>query len=161
LLLYLARSNEKQCNEKQCNEKPPAFATLISPWVTLVSPKNLDTPSDYLNADVLHHFARQYAGSKVSLTDPLVSPGTCNETEWWRRASPSKGFHILFGTEEVFAIEIRGLIEGLKNAGVSVEVTEAVGGIHVWPVTLVFLSDTKVQRQKGLKEIVRTVRDRI
>ncbi|MCJ1265176.1 hypothetical protein MMC22_005051 [Lobaria immixta] len=66
LLLRLARWN----NDKS----RPGYAVLISPWTTLVSPKNRDTASDYLNANSLHLYGRQYASSVANIKDPLVSP---------------------------------------------------------------------------------------
>ncbi|KAI9762235.1 MAG: hypothetical protein M4579_000558 [Chaenotheca gracillima] len=147
LLLHLAKSPEHHQNR-------PGLATLISPWATLVSPKNQNTPSDYLNAETLHLYARQYAGTKASLDDPLVSPGRCTESEWWQQAAPSMGFSILFGEEEVFAPETRDLIATLEKAGTSVDVREEPGSIHAWPVATLFLSDSQAERQKGLKDIV-------
>lgn len=56
LLLSLAQDGDEATLGK------PGFATLISPWCELVSESNKDTRSDYLNADSLHLYARQYAG---------------------------------------------------------------------------------------------------
>ncbi|KAI9815493.1 MAG: hypothetical protein M1827_002627 [Pycnora praestabilis] len=154
LLLHLARSPDYE-------KKRPGFATLISPWVTLVSPKNRDTPSDYLNAESLHLYAEQYAGSKAALEDPIVSPGKCRKIGWWYRASPCRGFFFLFGSEEVFGPETRALVALLKETGLHVEVREEKGSIHAWPVATLFLSDTKAERQKGLEDIVKVIRHRM
>ncbi|KAL9050467.1 MAG: hypothetical protein Q9162_006614 [Coniocarpon cinnabarinum] len=43
--------------------KKPDHATLISAWCRLISESNHNTASDYLNADSLHLYARQYLGS--------------------------------------------------------------------------------------------------
>ncbi|KAI9723351.1 MAG: hypothetical protein M1812_001235 [Candelaria pacifica] len=131
----------------------PGFATIISPWTKLVSPKNRNTPSDYLNAESLHLYARQYVGSKGSLQDPLVSPGMCQDSVRWRRAAPSNGFLFLFGSEEVFAPETWDLISLLHQSNIYVEVREEKGSIHAWPVATLFLSDTIGERRKGLEEI--------
>jgi len=144
---------------KENGHLTPGMAVLISPWATLVSSQDKDTLSDYLNAESLHLYAHQYAGSDISLDDPLVSPGKCKDIEWWIKASPSKGFFILFGAEEVFAPEIHDLVALLKKADVGVDVREAKGGIHAWPVAALFLSNTKHNRQLGLKTIVRKMQE--
>ena len=143
------------------DRRRPGYATLISPWPVLVSEKNRDTPSDYLNADSLHLYGRQYAVSEGNLEDALVSPGVCKDLDWWRSASPSKGFLVLFGSEEVLGPEIRELIAFLRKSRVSVSVREEPGGIHAWPVVTLFLSDTQGERQKGLRDLVKGVRNNI
>lgn len=80
---------------------------------------------------------------------------------WWRKASPSKGFFITYGAEEVFAPEIRDLVAMLERADLSVEAEDQKGGIHAWPVAALFLSSTREERQKGLKVIVEKIRERI
>jgi acetyl esterase/lipase len=135
----------------------PRMAVLISPWVTLISAQDKNTASDYLDTENLHLYARQYAGLKFSPYEPLISPGMCKDVEKWREAAPSKGFFIPFGKEEVFAPEIRDLVELLKTAEVDVVDQEAEGGIHVWSVVSLFLSSTKEDRLKGLKSIVRQI----
>lgn len=154
LILHLAHTSD---NEMEMNSVRPGLAILISPWVTLVSEKDENTPSDYLDADSLHLYAHQYAGNKVAVTDPLVSPGNCKDVKLWRRASPSKGFGFLFGSVEVFAPEIRDLVTLLRKTGTNVETREEEGGIHAWPVASLFLSDTREARQKGLKTIVHMI----
>lgn len=136
----------------------PALAILISPWVTLISSKDHNTSSDYLDLNSLHLYARQYAGPKASPSDPLISPGNCNDLSWWKAASPAKGFGFLFGTEEVFGPEIRELIMTLEKADIKVSVDEEEGGIHAWPVACLFLSSTREERQKGLKRMVRMIK---
>lgn len=146
LLLHLAQTPNHE-------KFRPGYATLISPWPTLVSSKNQDTASDYLNANSLHLYGRQYAISEANLNDPLVSPGVCKDTSWWARASPIAGFGVLFGSEEVFSSEIKDLVTLLRNSGSDVCVREEPGSIHAWPVVALFLSNTQVERQKGLKEL--------
>jgi acetyl esterase/lipase len=139
----------------------PGMAVLISPWVTLISPQDKNTASDYLDAENLHLYARQYAGSKISTHDPLISPGMCKDVELWREAAPSKGFFIPFGKEEVFAPEIRDLVRLLNSAEIHVVDQEAEGGIHAWPVASLFLASTIEERLKGLKAIVNQISERM
>ena len=155
LLLYLSENGDQTRGSK------PAFAALISPWTNLQSDLNRDTPSDYLNSDSLHLYGRQYAGSLANLKHPLVSPGTCEDGTWWMRASPSAGFGILFGSEEVLGPEMRKLIALLRTNGCKVGVREDSGGIHAWPVVTLFLSDTQAERQRGLKDLVKMIKQAI
>lgn len=126
-----------------------------------MSPRHQNTTSDYLDADNLHQYARQYVAGKLSIDDSLVSPGDCKNVTWWRNASPSKGFFISYGAEEVFAPEIRGLIEVLEKTGVDVEYQEAEAGIHAWPVASLFLCSTKEKRLRGLQAIVKQISTRV
>jgi acetyl esterase/lipase len=137
----------------------PGLAVMISPWTTIISPKNRNTVSDYLNADSLELYGRQYIGSKVPLNDPLVSPGYCEDVKKWRQATPEKGWVFLFGSEEVLAPETRNLIAMLKDSGASVSVDEERDGIHAWPVASLFLTETKEERLHGLRYIVNAIRD--
>jgi len=164
LLLHLANASKGKLNGSSSattEDVVPGMAVLISPWVTLVSSKDKNTPSDYLDARNLHHYAHQYARNKISLHDPLISPGKCKDVSWWRKASPSKGFFITYGTEEVFAPEIRDLVALLERAELRVEAQDQKGGIHAWPVAAPFLSSTREERQKGLKVIVEKIRKRM
>jgi acetyl esterase/lipase len=139
----------------------PQMAVLISPWVTLQSPHDKDTPSDYLNAANLHQYGSQYAGTKISVDDPLVSPGNCKAVLWWKKACPKKGFFVMYGSEEVLAYETRGLVKLWEEAKLPVSSLEEDGGIHAWPVACLFLSSTRQERQKGLKVIVEEIRKRM
>ncbi|KAL8826552.1 MAG: hypothetical protein Q9170_007357 [Blastenia crenularia] len=139
-------------------KRRPGLATLISPWATLVTPKNRDTASDYLNADSLHLYGRQYAGTSANLKDPLVSPGMCKDREWWARASPSGGFCFMYGSEEVFGPEVRDLIALLRRSGCAVRVREEPGQVHAWPVVSLFLADTQMERTKGLKDLTKMIK---
>lgn len=141
------------------NEKHlPGYASLISPWPTLFSTKNRDTKSDFLNADSLHLYGRQYAGEEQNLHDPIVSPGLCKDINRWSKASPTAGFCFMFGSEEVLAPEIRGLVALLRKSGCGVSVREEPGSIHAWPVAALFLGNSKIQRLQGLKELTRMIR---
>lgn len=138
----------------------PGYATLISPWPKLVSLQNRNTASDYLDADSLQRYGRRYA-STANLDDPLVSPGACKDPTWWANACPSAGFGIFFGSEEVFALEIRELVAVLRRSGCAVGVREEPGGIHAGPVVALFLSDTQARRQKGLRDLTKMIKQSI
>lgn len=142
-------------------EKLPGFGIMISPWSAIISPKNRDTPSDYLNANSLHQYGNQYVGSQASHDDPLVSPGRCKDLNWWRKASPTHGWYFLYGSEEVFGPETRDLISTLKKSGTEVGSHEEQGWIHAWPVVKLFLCDGQEARQSGLRSIVLAIRERI
>ncbi|KAL8762265.1 MAG: hypothetical protein Q9184_001713 [Pyrenodesmia sp. 2 TL-2023] len=150
LLLHFSKSSFP-------GKRRPGFATLISPWPTLVSPKNRNTPSDYLNADSLHLYGRQYAGTSRNLKEPLVSPGMCKDREWWARAAPSEGFCFMYGSEEVFAPDVRDLIALLRRSGCAVRVREEPGQVHAWPVVSLFLADTQAERTKGLRDLTKMI----
>ncbi|KAG8628963.1 hypothetical protein KVT40_002828 [Elsinoe batatas] len=141
--------------------KMPGLATLISPWTTIISNSNKDTPSDYLNADSLHLYGSQYLGNAATTEDPVASPGTCTNLEWWRRASPDKGWYFIYGQEEVFGPEARKLVSLLKQAETSVEVYEEPGWVHAWPVVKLFLCDSQEERQSGLRRIVAATKARL
>ena len=136
----------------------PGYACLISAWPILVSKNDRDTRSDFLNAESLHLYGRQYAGTKGDLQDPLVSPGMCKDTEWWSKASPDAGFCFMYGSEEVFGPEIRELIALLRRSGCDVSVREEPGSIHAWPVAAYFLAESAAKRQKGTKDLTRMIR---
>jgi acetyl esterase/lipase len=163
LLLYLGNNkvNPRLAEVNGVVREEPGMAVLISPWVTLISPKDKNTASDYLNSDNLHQYAKQYAGNKISVNDPLISPGKCRDVASWRKAAPEYGFFIAYGAEEVFAPEIRGLISLLEQASVRVDYVEEKGGIHAWPVASLFLCSTREERTKGLREIVKQISERM
>jgi len=166
MLLHLAQAfKASQMHQIPLTDTPapqlPALAALISPWTTLVSPKDQNTSSDYLDATSLHLYARQYS-SAHSTSDPLISPGNCKDTALWKRASPEKGYFVIFGKEEVFAPEIRKWVSLMEeDVGVDIGVKEEKGGIHAWPVASLFLSSSKEARQKGLKNLVSQIRERV
>ncbi|KAG9237152.1 Arylacetamide deacetylase-like protein [Amylocarpus encephaloides] len=166
LLLHFAKK-PSNCNGKHLTNdeaeipNTPGMAVLISPWTTLHSSQHKNTPSDYLDAANLHQYASQYAGPQTSIHNPLTSPGNCKAVSWWKKACPLKGFFVMYGAEEVFAPEIRGLLDLWKEGGMRVECVEEEGGIHAWPVACLFLSSSKGERQKGLSVIVREIRDRM
>ncbi|KAK1831707.1 putative D-xylulose kinase A [Podospora conica] len=140
----------------------PAMAMLISPWVTLLSAEEKDSPGyDYLSVGQLNRYGRLLAGDGISATDPLVSPGCCHDAEWWRRASPSKGFFITYGEGEILAPDIDELIRRLDQAGIAVKGDKEAGGIHAWPVASVFLSTSEDERLRGLRTMSSEIRKRM
>ncbi|KAF2714599.1 alpha/beta-hydrolase [Pleomassaria siparia CBS 279.74] len=153
LLLYITDHSELR-------HQKPGLAVMISPWVTIVSPKNRNTTSDYLDSGSLELYGRQYIGP-VPDDDPLVSPGHCKDIKKWSTASPENGWVFLYGSEEVLGPETRELILRLESTGADVAVHEERAGIHAWPVASLYLGETKDERLHGLRNIVQAIRDRI
>lgn len=135
----------------------PGYATLLSPWVTLVSPSNKDTKSDFLNFDTLHLYAGEYAGTTDNLYNPLISPGCCKDLQWWASAAPLNGFYFSFGSEEVLSSEAKTLIQLLRKASVPVRVREEPGGVHAWVIANLFLCNTFEERIFGMQEVVKAI----
>ena len=154
LLLYLA-------SQRDYDEIKPGFATLISPWTNLVSAQNRNTASDFLDMNSLHKYGRQYAGSEERLNDPFVSPGVCKDSGRWSKASPREGFGVLYGSEELLKPNLCDLIALWRKSGIAVSVREEPGAVHAWPIATLFLSDTQAERQKGLKDLVKMIRQAI
>lgn len=137
----------------------PRMATLISPWVTLMSNLHLTSKSDFLDRRTLWKYAHQYAGeSMVQL--PPASPGNCDDDQLWKAASPERGYFIIFGEEEVFAPDIEDFIKRQDQIGIEVEGQKFDGGIHAWPVASLFLSSAENKRLQGLKAAVDEIRRR-
>lgn len=145
----------------QLRNKMPGLAVIISPWAAIISSKNQNTASDYLNAESLRLYGSQYIGTKASADDSLVSPGRCKDLAWWRRASPTAGWFFIYGAEEVFAPETRDLVSILRKADVKVTEHEERPWVHAWPVVKLFLCNTQEERQSGLKSIIRVMKERI
>lgn len=142
-------------------DKMPGLAVVISPWSTILSSKNQNTPSDYLNAESLRLYGSQYVGKDASSDNPLVSPGRCEDLSWWRRASPSQGWYFIYGAEEVFAPEAKDLVGKLKKIDALVSEHEEPGWIHAWPVVKLFLCNKQEERQSGLRSMVKVISQRI
>ncbi|KAK0645908.1 Alpha/Beta hydrolase protein [Cercophora newfieldiana] len=154
------------------NARKPALALLISPWVTLTPAsegngearqrlqRNL-LKSDYLDIPQLSRYGKQLAGSKISVNDPLVSPGCCKDRAWWKRAGPERGIFLTYGAEEVLAPQIEDLLEILKGAGITVDSKREPGGIHAWPVASLFLSGEESKRLSGLRAMTQKIREEI
>lgn len=141
--------------------KLPALAIPISPWATLISAKNKDTDSDYLNAESLRLYGSQYIGSKANSTDALVSPGDCKDRAWWRRASPTNGWFFVHGQEEVFAPETKELMGLLQGTGVEVRELEEEGWVHAWPVVKLFLCYRQEERLGGLRRMTEVICEKV
>ncbi|KAH6654580.1 Alpha/Beta hydrolase protein [Truncatella angustata] len=164
LLLHIA---DRGCDREKMDESSawklpkPGMAAFISPWVTLVSNRRKNTASDYLDAGSLHQYAREYVGKQSRADDPLISPGNCRDLSWWKRACPAGGMFFAYGAEEVFAPEIENLLKFLEKNKIHVASREEPGGIHAWPVAALFLASSTEDRQRGLRSIVRYVKDNI
>lgn len=142
-------------NEKVGEPVPrPGLAVLLSPWTHLVSTLNKNTPSDYLDSDSLHLYAQQYAG-RASVEDPVLSPGLTYTG--WQVSAPAKGYHIIYGAEEVFAPGIQETVKNMKRSGAAVEMTREDAGIHAWPVVDLFLADSAEDRLHGLNRMTEVV----
>jgi acetyl esterase/lipase len=151
---------------KQSTLGKPGLAVLVSPWTHLFSSLNKNTPSDYLDREALHLYARQYVGQTptddnpenpssprdekqqvFSTSDHLISPGLSTH---WQEASPQNGFCIVHGSEEVFTPGIQQMVKNMKRDWVTVKVTNLPSGIHAWPVVNLFLGESRDERLKGL-----------
>ncbi len=162
LLLDVAKEKETRKGIAPANSiktPAPALAVLISPWATLLSPRHVNTKSDYLDAHQIHLYGLELAGGKARRDDPLLSPGSCQDLEWWRAASPLRGFFITYGEEEILAGDIRLFSRTLQSAGINVQTQIELGGIHAWPVASLFLSSSTEKRLRGLRSIARQIRE--
>lgn len=165
LLLHLARpqlvNRGGQSPGASRHLEKPGMAVLISPWTNLQSPLHQNNRSDFLDAPTLHLYAAQYAGSIELVTDRVASPGECKDLGWWKEATPSKGFFVMYGEEEVFAPEIESFVQMLRKAGTLISSHGENGGVHAWPVASMFVSDTDGKRLRGLNRIVSEMKSRI
>ncbi len=125
----------------------PGLAVLLSPWSHLVSELNQNTPSDYLDRDSLHLYAKQYAG-EAAKTDDIISPGL--SISRWKRSSPENGYRVIYGAEEVFAPAVEEMVEHMRKDGALVKTNQREAGIHAWPVVNLFLGETREERLFGL-----------
>ncbi|KAG8668782.1 hypothetical protein FPOAC2_08086 [Fusarium poae] len=138
----------------------PRMATLISPWITLMSNLHYDSKSDFLDKRTLWKYAREYAGENMIQQQP-ASPGNCVDDKLWRAASPERGYFIIFGEEEVFASDVEDFLKRQAKIGVQAEGQKFDGGIHAWPVASLFLSSTEERRLQGLRTAVKEIRRRM
>jgi acetyl esterase/lipase len=128
----------------------PRMATLISPWITLMSKLHYSSKSDFLDKRTLWKYAHEYAGENMIQQQP-ASPGNCVDDKLWRAASPERGYFVIFGEEEVFAPDVEEFLKRQAKIGVQVEGQKFDGGIHAWPVASLFLSSTEEKRLQGLR----------
>ena len=148
LILSLLLSNAASKSGEKGSVPSPELAILLSPWTHLISKQNRNTSSDYLDSSALHLYADQYA--KAVVDDPVVSPGRTNSGRNWHRASPQRGFALLYGSDEVFAPGIEETALAMKRDGATVQCIKEAGGIHAWPVVNLFLADQRADRLRGL-----------
>ena len=134
----------------------PKIALLISPWATLISKKHKNTPEDFLDAETLHRYARQYAGLK-SPHDHLVSPGECRSVSAWTDCGV-KRIIVIYGSEELLADEIEDFVQFLGKCGLEVDTIVQEGKIHVWPFISFFLSSGHEKRLESLEDVVKSLR---
>lgn len=155
-----ASEGRSQEHLRQASESPlPGLCVLISPWAKLISNKHENTASDFLDRDTLWKYAVQYAGA-AHVYDKTASPGQCADPRVWAEASPLRGFFITYGSEEVFAPDIKDLINVLVKS-TEVDSRSEDGGIHAWPVVSLFLSSTEDKRLKGLRTLTSAIRKHI
>ncbi|GKU03405.1 neutral cholesterol ester hydrolase 1 [Fusarium langsethiae] len=138
----------------------PRMATLVSPWITLMSNLHYNSKSDFLDKRTLWKYAQEYAGENMIQQQP-ASPGNCVDDKLWRAASPERGYFIIFGEEEVFAPDIEDFLKRQAKIGVQAEGQKFDGGIHAWPVASLFLSSTEEKRLQGLRTAVKEIRRRM
>ncbi|KAF5607669.1 hydrolase [Fusarium subglutinans] len=138
----------------------PRMATLISPWITLMSSLHYSSKSDFLDKRTLWKYAHEYAGENMVQQQP-ASPGDCVDEGLWRAASPERGYFIVFGEEEVFAPDIEEFLKRQAKIGIQAEGQKFDGGIHAWPVASLFLSSTEDKRLQGLRTAVKEIRRRM
>ncbi|UNI21453.1 hypothetical protein JDV02_007443 [Purpureocillium takamizusanense] len=138
----------------------PLAAVLISPWVTLTSNRHYPSKVDFLDRRTLWKYAREYAGGAL-LNEAPASPGSCSDEELWRRASPQRGYFVVYGSEEVFAPDAEDFLELQATLGLEVDGVRFDGGIHAWPVVSLFLSSTADRRLEGLRSIVSQISKRV
>ncbi|KAH6969718.1 Alpha/Beta hydrolase protein [Fusarium avenaceum] len=138
----------------------PRMATLISPWITLMSNLHYSSKSDFLDKRTLWKYAQEYAGEDMIHQQP-ASPGNCVDEKLWRAASPERGYFIIFGEEEVFAPDVEDFLKRQAKIGIQAEGQKFDGGIHAWPVASLFLSSTENKRLQGLRTAVKEIRRRM
>ena len=146
---------------KDPNANPPGYATMLSPWVTLVSERDQNTASDFIDADSLHNYGRQYAGTTDNLKNPLASPGSCTDLEWWKKACPQKGMYLTYGGEEMLAAEIRAFVKMLRKAAVGIRINEEPGEVHAWVIANLYLGDSAQERTLGMRQMVKAIASNI
>lgn len=137
----------------------PRMATLISPWVTLMTSLHYPSGIDYLDRKTLWKYAHEYAG-EVMLNQHPSSPGNCNDDALWKASCPDNGIYVMYGEEEVFAPDIEAFLKKQEKLGLQVKAERIEGGIHAWPVASLFLSSTETKRLYGLRCLVNEIKGR-
>lgn len=143
------------------DQRHPDLAILISPWPIMQSRTIKDTSVDFLNVETLNHYGRQYIGNTDAAAD-FVSPGLCQDLDTWRRARPTKGFCVVYGSDEVLASDIKSLISTLEQVDEDLYVhAEKAWAIHAWPVVKLYLGGSAYERYHGVENMARLMRDRL
>lgn len=137
----------------------PRMATLISPWVTLMTNSHYPSSVDYLDRQTLWRFAHEYAGEAMINQHP-ASPGNCLDDGLWKASRPDRGYFVIYGEEEVFGPDIEGFLKRQTQLGIETGSYKIPGGIHAWPVASLFLSSTADKRLEGLRYLVREIKSR-
>jgi len=138
----------------------PRMATLISPWVTLMTHRHRESKVDFLDRTTLWKYAHEYAGESMINQYP-ASPGSCIDDALWLAACPEKGYHVMYGEEEVFAPDIEHFFQEQQRLGLEVRAQKIEAGIHAWPVASLFLSSTRERRLHGLRCMVNEIQRRM
>lgn len=136
----------------------PRLATLISPWITLMTHLHSPSEVDFLDRPTLWKYAHEYAGSMINQYP--ASPGNCNDEGLSKASAPERGLYVIYGEEEVFAPDIENFVKRQEKAGIEATATRIDGGIHAWPVASLFLSSTAERRLSGLKSLAGEIRKR-
>ena len=140
----------------------PAFALLLSPWTHLVSPLNRNTASDYLNAETLHIYGRQYSGTgQYAPGAKPISPGTLEDPQLWKQTAPRSGYGFVYGCQEVFAPNIDVVVRKVREAGVSCDSITEEAGVHAWPVVALFLGRNAAERLHGIRLMSELLKNKI
>lgn len=137
----------------------PRMATLISPWVTLMTSLHYPSGIDYLDRKTLWKYAHEYAGESMINQHPS-SPGNCTDDELWKASCPDRGIYVIYGEEEVFAPDIEAFLKKQESLGLEIKAEKIEGGIHAWPVASLFLSSTATRRLYGLRCLVNEIKGR-
>jgi acetyl esterase/lipase len=137
----------------------PRMATLISPWVTLMTKLHRPSTIDYLERQMLWRYAHEYAGENMIHQHP-GSPGSCNDDELWKASCPERGYFVTYGEEEVFAPDIEAFVRHQTKIGNEVGSQVVQAGVHAWPVASLFLASCEERRLQGLRAIVQEIRKR-
>ncbi len=137
----------------------PRLATVISPWVTLISTLHSSSSVDYLDRYMLWKYAYAYAGAELVHRAP-ASPGSTTDKKLWKAACPERGYIVTYGDEEVLAADVEGFVKLQTTGGAEVSTLVEEGGIHAWPVVFMQLSADNERRLSGLRSITREIRQR-
>lgn len=126
----------------------PRGAVLISPWVDLTCRQasvNDNAATDYLNRDILRHYAANYLGG-ADPENPLASP-------LYADLAGLPPLLVQVGGAETLRDEGRELAERARTAGVTVSYQEWPEAIHAFPV----MGPLVPQTDEAIREAVRFI----